>query len=126
MPSTSRTHNNENRLTKTILLVNFCFVITWLPNCVLGIYESLIDSNTVNASSDFVAIIKVAISYLSMGTYFNGGLNGFIYSVRLARIREFYKNAFRNFFVRNAQKQNLRSLDLHNTIESSLDTFDTL
>ena len=100
MPSTSCTHNNEDRLTKTIVIVNFCIVFTWLPADILSIYQYLYMLDIVDKpSADTRTKIRIANRiYLNAGFYFNGGLNSLIYTVRLARIRRFYKDAARRLF----------------------------
>ena len=99
MAATDRTHNNEQRLTLTILIVNGCLVCTWLPDCILGLYSTLLQAGIVQ-SSYFLVIVDVRM-YVYYITFINGALNGLIYTLRLARIKSFYRTALRNIFTRD-------------------------
>ena len=40
MAAADRTHNNEQK--HAILMVNGCFICTWLPDCIIGTYTFLV------------------------------------------------------------------------------------
>ena len=111
MPPADRTHSNERKLTKTILIVNTTLIITWLPDCILGIYFFLLHGGLVHSSYDQV-IITVS-DYVHYVTFVNGALNGLIYTIRLARIRTFYKTAIRNVFYRETASETIEDIRGH-------------
>ena len=100
LPVANRTHNNEQKLTRTILLVNACLLTTWLPDCIIGTFLFLVASQTITASDDTFALIQTLRSYSSFGFFLNGSLNGLIYLVRINRIRNLYKPKLSHLFRR--------------------------
>ena len=100
MPTENRTHDNEKQITRTILIVNFCLLATWLPNSMNGVYRMLIKSGYVTASTKTIALLGNFNEYLRFGKYINGALNGLILMTRIARIRTYYKNMLIKTFCR--------------------------
>jgi len=87
MPSNTRTHRNEQKLTKTIIIVNICLISLWIPHSVVTTL-SLIDDNF-----DLLTNIKTLedISHWTpMGVYINTALNAIIYTSRIGKLRRFY------------------------------------
>ena len=104
MPTANHTHNNEAKLTRTVLIVNACLITTWLPDCILATYIFLNTSKIITVSAETKAHLKIWRNYLFFGTYANGFLNGLIYILRINRIKNFYKLKLSQIF-RGAKKQ---------------------
>ena len=98
MPASNRTHNNEEKLTVTILIVNACLIMTWLPDSICGAYELLIRFNVIPASAYTRVYIRYISGYLSLGVYINGATNGLIYMIRINRVKSFYKQKLCQLF----------------------------
>ena len=89
MPLESRTHQNERKITKTILLVNFCLITSWVPYYIVAVYNSLVSAEIFTTDSDTRITIVALQGYLVIGCYANAGLNATIYMTRVARFRHF-------------------------------------
>ena len=87
----NRTHRNEQKTTKTILIVNFCLLITWLPDTIFSICSYLVFLGAVNIPSATSDIIGHLSNYSQLGVVINGGLNACIYIIRVPQLRTLYR-----------------------------------
>ena len=88
------------------LLVNAFVILTWLPDCVVSVYWSLLTSRTINVSKETYALVHQLHIYLFLGTYLNGGINGLVYILRLRRLRIFYYDIFSQLCQRDDLRPN--------------------
>ena len=87
----NRTHRNEQKITKTILIVNFCLLITWLPDCIAAILTHAFALGGIHAPFETKKIIGELYNYFQLGIFINSGLNACIYLTRTPKLKAFYK-----------------------------------
>ena len=115
MNEASRTHRNEKRLVKTILIVNTCLSICIIPQSVLGGLKVLLDIGILEYDYETYSIILNGFSFLRPAVFMNGALNASIYLCRIRHLRNFYTRTTIKKSQHDSKRASLDLPQLHST-----------
>ena len=85
----------DQELSKTIMVINVSFVITWLSENSVIIVETLFQIGAIDMAYSAFATVTKASMFLNLLFPFNGGFNSAVYLLRVKRLRRYYAKYLR-------------------------------